>query len=198
MKTWFPAAAALLLFALCYVPPAGAHANNVQGVPLTEAQRALDKGDVKPLLKWVKGREAEEAITRAFNQALALRRQGPEIGKSADMRFYEIFMTEHRKSFSYMGSGPFERIEAENEVRKVTRMADEVAVSGGVDRLTDYLSREIIEAVRKRYADLVEKAKHKDDSLEAGNAYIEAYLELSHYSEHLTDEAPVRSPRVER
>jgi len=52
--------------------PALAHCDTMNGPVVTAAKLALEKGDVTPVLKWVKP-EAEAEIHAAFKQTLAVR-----------------------------------------------------------------------------------------------------------------------------
>ncbi len=52
-----------------------AHCDALDGPVITEAQLALEKGDVTPLLKWVT-KEHEKDIRNAFAQTLAVRTKG--------------------------------------------------------------------------------------------------------------------------
>ena len=52
-----------------------AHCDTMDGPVVKTAQAALDKGDVTPVLKWVKP-DNEAEVVAAFKQTLAVRKQG--------------------------------------------------------------------------------------------------------------------------
>jgi hypothetical protein len=56
---------------------------------------ALEKGDVTPLLKWVKA-DDENEIRTAIQKTLAVRAKGPEAKELADMYFFETLVRIHR------------------------------------------------------------------------------------------------------
>jgi hypothetical protein len=62
---------------------------------VTEAVVALNKGDVIPVLKWVK-EEDEDEISAVFEKALSVRSKGPEAQEIADRYFFESLIRLHR------------------------------------------------------------------------------------------------------
>jgi len=65
-----------------------AHCDTMDGPVVTEAQEALEKGDVTAVLKWVKT-EHEEEVRAVFKKVLAARTKSPEAREVADMYFFE-------------------------------------------------------------------------------------------------------------
>ena len=62
----------LFASAILFMPsPVSAHCDTYSGPVITAAKQALEKGDVTPLLKWVK-KEYEEQIKAAFKKRLRL------------------------------------------------------------------------------------------------------------------------------
>ncbi|HRY30330.1 MAG TPA: DUF6448 family protein, partial [Elusimicrobiota bacterium] len=59
----------------------------MNGPVISEARTALEKGDVTPVLKWVK-KDDEEEIRRAFKEAWAVRKKGPEAKQMAERYFF--------------------------------------------------------------------------------------------------------------
>jgi len=179
--------------AVVMTPIAGAHANNLEGLVLTDAKYALEKENVTPVLKWVKGKEKE--LTQLFKATVEKRKKLFNNKKAIDFAFYQTLMKIHRECYQYKGCIPFVSIDPENRVGVVTRMADDVITTGAIDTMADYLITEVNQGIRARYAIVAEKAKHKDDNLADGQDFVDAYLELSHYAEHLDGEAPLGAPR---
>src|SRR4030065_373974 len=89
-------AAAIIGMAVWFSPNiAGAHCDTLAGPVVVTAKAALEKGDVTPILKWVKkGNEGE--IKEAFKKTLAVRKQGKEAQELADMYFFETLVRIHR------------------------------------------------------------------------------------------------------
>jgi hypothetical protein len=61
-----------------------AHCDTLDGPVVTEAKVALEKGDVTPVLKWVKA-EYEDEIKTVFKKTLAARSSGKEAKEIADL-----------------------------------------------------------------------------------------------------------------
>jgi len=88
----------LSVFALLgavYASNAFAHCDTLDGPVVAMARIALDKGDVTPLLKWVRPEEEKE-IRAAFQKTLAMRAKGSEAKEFADMYFFETLVRIHR------------------------------------------------------------------------------------------------------
>lgn len=47
------------------------------------------------------------------------------------------------------------------------------------------IAKSVQEGIRKRFADVLDKKKHADESIEAGRLYVAAYVEYAHYIEAL-------------
>lgn len=71
------AAMAILCHGLLVPRTAGAHCDTMDGPVVMAAKTALEKGEVTPVLKWVK-KEYEEEIRLAFKKTLAVRSKAPE------------------------------------------------------------------------------------------------------------------------
>jgi hypothetical protein len=72
-----------------------AHCDTLDGPVVQTARTALEKGDITPLLKWVRV-EDEKEIKDAFEKTLAVRRKGAEAKELADMYFFETLVRIHR------------------------------------------------------------------------------------------------------
>src|SRR5690625_3094080 len=75
-----------------------AHCDTTQGPVVLEARKALESGDVTPLLKWIT-EDDEAELTAAFNRTLKFRgNEDAEVSDMADMYFLETFVRLHRMS----------------------------------------------------------------------------------------------------
>ena len=72
-----------------------AHCDTMDGPVVAAARVALEKGDIAPVLKWVKP-EREKEIRAAFARTLSVRAGGPEAKELADMYFFETLVRVHR------------------------------------------------------------------------------------------------------
>ena len=157
---------------------ASAHCDAFDGPVIVEARIALEKGDVTPLLKWVPD-EHESDIRRAFVQTLAVRSTGKEARELADRFFLETLVRIHR-----VGEGaPYTGLKAAGTIAPPIVAADKALAAGSVDELSSRIGNAVSEGIRKRFAEVAEKKKHANDSIEAGRAYVAAYVEYVHFVE---------------
>jgi hypothetical protein len=155
-----------------------AHCDSLDGPVIKEAQVAVEKGDVTPLLKWVT-KEHEEEIRIAFAQSLSVRTKGKEARELADRFFFETLVRIHRagEGAAYTGLKPG------GTVAPVVAAADKALLAGSVDELSAEIGNAVRDAIRKRFAEAAEKKKHANDSVEAGRVFVEAYVEYVHFVE---------------
>jgi len=158
----------------------GAHCDTIEGPVVKTAKVALEKGDITPVLKWVKS-EYEAEIKEVFKKALAVRTQSQEARELADMYFFETLVRLHRagEGEAYTGLKPGEAVEP------IIAEADRALEGGSVDGLTKLLTDAVVSGVRKRFVHTMETRKHADENIEAGREFVEAYVEFTHYVERL-------------
>jgi len=165
--------------------PASAHCDTMDGPVVTAARAALDKGDVTPVLAWVK-KENEGEIRVAFAKTLSIRKLGPEARDLADMYFFETLVRMHRagEGAPYTGLEP-----AGSDIDPAVAMADKALASGSVDELAGEVSSAVAAGIRARHACAVETKKHAGESVEAGREFVAAYVNYVHYVERLHKDA---------
>ena len=154
-----------------------AHCDTTGGPVIPEAKAALEKGDVTPILKWVK-KDNEAEIKAAFTKAVAVRAKGPEAKELADQYFLETLVRLHRA-----GEGaPYTGIKDE-PVEPIVAIADKALVDGSADELIKKISGQMEGAIRERFKKVVEARKNKDKSVAAGREFVGAYVIYLHYVE---------------
>jgi hypothetical protein len=154
-----------------------AHCDTMGGPVIPEARAALEKGEVTPILKWVKA-DNEAEIRRAFAQAVAVRAKGGEAKALADQHFLETLIRLHRA-----GEGaPYTGIKDE-AVEPLAAMADQTLASGSAEELIGMVSQHLAAAIRERFNRVVVAGKNKDKNVAAGREYVEAYVTYLHYVE---------------
>jgi hypothetical protein len=162
-------------------PAASAHCDTLDGPVVVDARSALEHRDVTPVLKWVKP-DDEGEVRSAFDSAIAVRDMGPAARLLADRYFFETLVRLHRA-----GEGaPFAGLKpAGTELNAAVADADAALESGSVDRLADLVTEAADQGTRVRFAVLMEAKRHVGASVEAGRAYVAAYVEFVHYVERL-------------
>jgi hypothetical protein len=179
-KTILVALFVLSFLGLVYGGNALAHCDTVDGPVVVTARTALDKGDVTPLLKWVRPEEEKE-IRAAFQRTLALRARGAEVKEFADMYFFETLVRIHRE-----GEGaPYTGLKPGEAVDPAVALADKALENGNVDKLVNVLTNAMANGIRERFQHVSETQKHADDSVAAGREFVESYVIYTHYVEGL-------------
>ena len=167
---------------------AAAHCDTLDGPVVMQAKAALEKGDVTPVLTWVK-KENEAEIRDAFKKTLAVRTKGPEAKELVDMYFFETLVRLHRagEGAPYTGLKP-----AGADLGPAVAGADKALETGKVDDLTKLVTGDVAAGIRERFNTAMEKKKHADESVDAGREFVEAYVTFVHYVErlHLDATAP--------
>lgn len=104
----------------------------------------------------------------------------PAAKEKADMAFFEVFVKIHRESegASFTGIKP-----AGTPPEPAVAAADEAIVSGSADGLIQEISNAAAQGIRARFNHVIETKKHVNDSVEAGRAYVAAYVDYMHYVE---------------
>jgi len=173
-------AAGLLLAALLAPRPASAHCDTLGGPVIATATAALEKGDITPVLKWVKP-DKEGEIKAAFARTLAVRKLSAEAREMADMYFFETLVRIHRE-----GEGaPYSGLKPAGAVEPAVAMADKALESGNVDQLAGAIGKHAAEGIGTRFAKAFEAKQHADESVAAGREFVEAYVQFTHYVERL-------------
>jgi hypothetical protein len=174
---------AIVFFVLAIViGPQGvwAHCDTLDGPVVIEARDALAKGEVYPLLKWVKA-DDEKEIREAFTKTLAVRKLSPEAQKLADMYFFETLVRIHRT-----GEGaPYTGIKAAGAIEPVVAKADQALERGSVDALAKAIAAHTEEGIRERFNQAAKTRKHAGESVQKGREYVEAYVTYVHYVERI-------------
>ncbi len=155
-----------------------AHCDSLDGPVIKEAQLALEKGDVTPLLKWIT-KEHEQDILNAFAQTLAVRTKGKDARELADRFFFETLVRVHRA-----GEGaPYTGLKPAGTTAPAVAAADKALDAGSVDALSSKIGNAVRDEIRKRFTEVMEKKNHVNDSVEAGREYVAAYVEYVHFVE---------------
>lgn len=176
-----PAFAATFVAATILALPtrALAHCDTLNGPVVLAAKLALKAGDVTPVLKWVQP-AAEHEVRAAFTRTLEVRAAGPAARDLADTWFFETLVRLHRagEGEPYTGLKP-----AVSDPG--LELADRALETASPDELVKAVAAHVAEGMRSRHARAVEARQHADHNLEAGRAYVEAYVDYVHFVEAL-------------
>ena len=161
-----------------------AHCDTLAGPVVQDAKAALEKGDVTPVLKWVK-QDQENEVRKSFRRALAAKTKAPAVKEKAERHFFETLVRIHRagEGAPYTGLKPGEAIEP------IVAAADQSLETGKAEDLIKQVNDETTTGIRKRFELVVEKKKHAEEGVAAGREYVAAYVDFTHYVEGLYQKA---------
>ena len=171
--------------ALLAVRDAASHCDTLDGPVVKTARAAIEKGDVTPVLRWVKPRYEPE-VRAAFARTLTVRKGGPEARALADTYFLETLVRFHREGegVPYSGLRP-----AGTPLNPAVVATDRALETGSADELVRLLTEAADHGLRERFARALATKQRADRSVAAGREYVEAYVEFVHYAEQLSLDA---------
>ena len=157
------------------------HCDGIDGSVVKAAQQALAKGDVNPILIWVRANDEAE-IRRVFAKTLAVRKLNPEARELADLYFFETLVRIHRagEGAPYTGLKP-----AGRDLGPAIPAADKAIETGAVEPLLKLSTSESTNGIRERFQKATAAKKFNAEDVKAGREYVKAYVEFVHYVEGL-------------
>jgi len=148
---------------------AAAHCDTLDGPVIQDARKALEAKNITPVLKWVKQKD-EKIVHAAFTKALSAKNR-----KNADaeeMKFFETLVKIHRA-----GEGaPYTGLKSAGEVEPAIAEADKALANRSSDALVKLITDDVTAGIKKRYERAATTYKHKDESVEEGRKFVEAYV----------------------
>ena len=182
-RAWTGAVA--LAVTLIASPGSLAHCDTMDGPVVLAARTALERGEVTPVLMWV-AQDREPAIRAAFAKAMLVRGTGPEARELADLYFFETVVRVHREGEGapYSGLRP-----AGTDPGAAVRQADAALEGGTVDPLLRLITDRVSSGLRARFHRALEAKKRAGEDVQAGRAFVAAYVDLMHYAERVFDQA---------
>ena len=177
--------AATLLALAIPSPVLLAHCDTMDGPVVAAARLALEKGDVTPVLQWVRPADEKE-IRELFGKTVTVRQKGADARELADRYFFETLVRVHRagEGAPYTGLVP-----AGTPVEPVIALTDQALAAGDADRLANAMAGHVDEGIRRRFTRAAEARKRADESVAKGREFVAAYVELTHYVERLHRDA---------
>lgn len=157
--------------------PAAAHCDTMDGPVVMAAQKALDSGNLNPVLAWVKP-AGEAEVKAAFARTMKVRALGPEARDLADRWFFETVVRVHRA-----GEGaPYTGLKDAADPDPALEAADRAVESGKLAPVTKLVNTSVEAGLKDRFAKL-RALKAPGDDVAAGREWVEAYVKFIHYVE---------------
>lgn len=171
---------------------ARAHCDSMDGPVVGAAREALAKGDITPVLKWIRAAD-ETDLRHVFAEVLAVRRQSSEAQELADRYFFETLVRIHRA-----GEGaPYTGLAPAGQQEPIIVAADQALESGTDGNLVDDLTRAVSAGVHERFQHALEAKAHAEHNVEAGRAFVAAYVDYVHFVERLQQVAEGQGTHAE-
>lgn len=183
------AATGLAVAVMVWSTAASAHCDTLDGPVVAAARKALDTGNVNPVLIWVQKRDEAE-IRSHFQKTVAVRKAGGQAKELADMYFFETLVRIHRagEGASYTGLKPAGKIEPP------IAAADKSLETGKLQEVARLILMRMEQGLHRNFEDMMKKKKYKPDDIAAGRAFASAYVEYTHYVERLYEAAETLAP----
>ena len=158
---------------------ASAHCDTMEGPTAQDGLRALDTGNLALALKWVTP-AGEEELREVFERARAARDLGPAAREVADRWFVENLVRIHRagEGAAFLGVQPYGA-----PVDERVRAADSAIASGDLAPLRGLVPADRWPELEHRFATVLERRDYDESDVDAGRAYIEAYVSFFKYAE---------------
>jgi hypothetical protein len=163
-----------------YPASASAHCDALDGPVVQAARTALDNNDVGLVLRWV-APDREADVRAAFTRTLTVRALGADARALADTWFFETLVRIHRA-----GEGaPYDGLKPAGHIEPFVAGVDRSLATGSVQTVVGDVTAHVSGGVRQRFARARETAAHAGHSVDAGRAYVAAYVDYLHYVEAL-------------
>ncbi len=178
-------AAGLLATATFWAGFASAHCDGLDGPVVGAARAALESGDVKLALIWVR-REDEGEIRSAFEHTRAVRGLGTEARDLADLYFFETLVRVHRagEGAPYTGLKP-----AGRDLGPAIPAADRALESGDIQSLVRLLGEAVQAGLSERFTRARATRTFPAGDVEGGRRFVTDYVTFIHYVERLYESA---------
>ena len=167
---------------LCYSQITLAHCDSYDGPVIKDAYKALETNNVNLVLKWVSEKQEEEIIS-LFNKTYNLKKGDKEIYEIVEKHFFETLVRLHRET----EGAPYTGLKPAGSTKKIIQMSDDAIASGSIDDLVVKLNNHVGNILREKYENVMVLEKVKNESIEQGREYVEAYVDYKHTIEAIHD-----------
>jgi hypothetical protein len=166
-----------------------AHCDTLDGPVVAAARKALETGNVNPVLIWVQQKDEGE-IRDHFRKTVAVRKAGGQAKELADMYFFETLVRIHRagEGAGYTGLKPA------GQVEPPIAAADKALETGKLEEVARLILSRMEHGLHGQFEDVMKKRSYKPDDVAAGRAFASAYVEYTHYVERLYEAAETLAP----
>ena len=160
---------------------AEAHCDGLDGPVVQDARHALTETNINFVLIWVQ-EDDEIEIKKAFEKTLAVRKLNSEAKELADLYFFETLVRIHRagEGAYFTGLKP-----AGRDLGPAIPAGDKALATGNIEPVVKLLSEEMEHGLHRHFQEALARKKFNKNDVEAGRAFVKAYVEYIHYVEGL-------------
>jgi hypothetical protein len=162
--------------AFVFVAVVYAHCDTMSGPVAVAARKALESGDVELVQIWI-GQNQEKELQERYRECLSVRKMGGQAKELADKYFIETVIRLHRQAEGM----PFTGVKPAQPLPPDVAAAEKALETGDIKIVTDLLNEEIKSGVQKWFDAAIQAKKHKDEGLEAGREWVDAYVKYVVY-----------------
>ena len=163
---------------------AAAHCDTLDGPVVAAAERALTTGQVEHALIWVQKAD-ERALRDAFVRARSARAAGGAAAERADHAFYATLVRVHRK-----GEGaPYTGLKPAGQIEPSVAAADRSLAVGQQAEVEKMIVERTQAGLRERFDRVKSRQSFAPGDVDAGRAYVGAYVDYVHYVERVHEAA---------
>lgn len=170
------------VFNLFLAKHASAHCDSYDGPVIIDARKALKANNPEPVLKWI-SEDQEKEVIALFNKTVALKNGDPEIYEVVEKYFFETLVRLHRET----EGAPYTGLKAPGTTKQIIQMSDHALSSGDINDLVVKLNKHIGGIILEKYHKTAELNQKKNESVETGRAFVEAYVDYTHTLEAIHD-----------
>ena len=170
-----------LVSSLLFAQNVLAHCDTMAGPVVKAAREALRTGNVNLVLIWVQTKDEAE-VKDKFQQTLAVRKLNSQARQLADNYFFETIVRLHRagEGEPYTGLKPLG-----TDLGPVIPVADTALAAGSADKLLKLFPQSARADIETRFQEALRRQGFNRNDVEAGRAYVKAYITFMHYVEEL-------------
>ncbi len=159
-----------------------AHCDSYDGPVIKDAQKALETQNPDLLLKWIHESQEAEVLT-LFHKTSALKEGDGEIYNIVEQHFLETLVRLHRET----EGAPYTGLKPAGTTKPIINLTDRAMLDGDIDGLIARINDKTAEIIREKHEKATLLHAVKDESVEQGRAYVEAYVDYTHSIEALHD-----------
>lgn len=164
------------VFMLGFASISQAHCDRVNGPVAIDARKALETGDISHALIWVTDQQTEE-LNSKFEQSLKVYANGDDSQELAELYFMSETVRLHREAEGM----PFTGLKPAQSNARDIQIAEKAITSGELAPVTEMLASEIGQKTSELYNKAMEAKSMKDESIEAGREWVDAYVQYIVY-----------------